>query len=411
MTAEIVRYDNGPGPTPATTNSHTTPAAIDSWTDVIADVAKLAQHIADTDFVPQAMRGKPAAIAAAILAGREAGVGPMTALQHIHIIKGKPGQSAQLMRQLVLAAGHDIRYIETTDTRCVIEGRRRGEQEWSRVSFTADQAKKARIDLGGYPEDKLVARATTRLCRRKFADCIGGVPYTVEELEDGTDGDNVEVDEPADTKPAKPKRTAQRKTATRKATTSKTTNTAATPPAEPDGPPLPDEDDTTQSPDAPVTPAQLTKLHAIFTEHNITDRTERLRISSRVVNRQLDTSKDLTLTEAGALIDTLERCADTADFHHALDHLLDNTDTTDSTFAFPDDFDENTAADLVRIVTSDRRRTNPTALTDTEQTDLQLLTHLFTRDALTVGPGPSLVTPEGVNVTLDQIRTLNPTST
>jgi hypothetical protein len=313
---ELVRYDTNH--TPAAVEPALTPA-IDSWTQVIADVAKLAQHIADTDFVPAAMRGKPAAVAAAILAGREAGVGPMTALQHIFVIKGKPGQSAQLMRQLVLSAGHEIRYVETTDTRCVVEGRRRGEQEWSRVSFTADQARKAKIDLGGYPEDKLVARATTRLCRRKFADCIGGMPYTVEELEDG----DYDHDTPDITEPEPPPEPAKRRTARRKNATPKATKPPPAPP-EPEEPELPDDDKS----DAPITPAQLTKLQAIFTENKV-PRDLRLRISSVIIDRELDTSKDLTLSEAGVLIDTLERAAATGDFDTAVMRLVGATEHTD----------------------------------------------------------------------------------
>jgi hypothetical protein len=319
---ELVRYDTNH--TPATVEPALTPA-IDSWTQVIADVAKLAQHIADTDFVPAAMRGKPAAVAAAILAGREAGVGPMTALQHIFVIKGKPGQSAQLMRQLVLSAGHEIRYVETTDTRCVVEGRRRGEQEWARVSFTADQARKAQIALGGYPEDKLVARATTRLCRRKFADCIGGMPYTVEELEDG-DYDH-ETPDTTEAQP-EPKPTKPRRTARRKNTTPKPPKTAKPQPAPPEPeaaePELPDDDKS----DPPITPAQLTKLQAIFTENKV-PRDLRLRISSVIIERELATSKDLTLSEAGVLIDTLERAAATGDFDTAVMRLVGATEHTD----------------------------------------------------------------------------------
>lgn len=82
---------------------------VDSWANVVGQVAELARGIAGTDFVPDAMRGKPAAVTAAILTGRELGVGPMTALAHIHIVKGKPGQSAQLMRSLIFSAGHQLR--------------------------------------------------------------------------------------------------------------------------------------------------------------------------------------------------------------------------------------------------------------------------------------------------------------
>jgi hypothetical protein len=302
---------------------------IDSWIAVVGDVAKLASHISDTAFVPDALRGNAAAVAAAILSGREAGVGPMASLQNINVIKGKPGQSALLMRQLALSAGHHIRYVETTDTRCVVEGRRRDEGTWGKVVFTADQARRARIDLGGYPEDKLVARATARLCRRMFADAIGGTPYTVEELEDGVDTDIIDAT-PAPAAVDPPKRTAQRRT------TPKTRPAAADPipppPADPiataeDLPPLPgepgfaeawrgsvarvddDEPVVVHAEDRPITDPQMRKLQTVFTKHDVRARGDRLLIATQLAGREFDSAKDLTTGEASVVIDTLERVA------------------------------------------------------------------------------------------------------
>jgi hypothetical protein len=78
-------------------------------------------------------------------------------------------------------------------------------------------------------------------------------------------------------------------------------------------------------PDVLITPPQLRKLQAIFTEHNI-DRDMRLRISSRIVDRDVGSAKELTLQEAGVLIDTLERLAEADDFKGALQELVDATD-------------------------------------------------------------------------------------
>ncbi len=158
---------------------------IDSWIAVASDVIKIAKVIYDTPFVPEGLRGSEPAVAAAILAGREMGLGPMTSLQHIHVIKGKPGQSALLMRALIQARGHKWEDVDVSDTRAVVKGCRKGESAWAEASFTADQARKAGIDLGKYPQDKLYARAAVRLARRKFADVIMGMPYSAEELEDG----------------------------------------------------------------------------------------------------------------------------------------------------------------------------------------------------------------------------------
>ena len=199
-------------------------ADTDSWTTVLAEVADLAGKIANTPFVPDGLRGSVPAVAAAILTGRELGLPPLTSLANIHVIKGKPALSASLMRALILAQGHQLETVDISDTRAVVRGRRRGESEWEEASFTADQAKRAHIDLGGYPQDKLYARATSRLARRKFADVIAGMPYSAEELDDGLAVDT-ETGEVAAIEAAKP-RTAQRKA-----------RTQSPPPAQPTAPP------------------------------------------------------------------------------------------------------------------------------------------------------------------------------
>ncbi len=204
-----------PAPVAVPANGHND---FDSWIAVAAQVIKLAHEICDTPFVPDGLRGSAPAVAAAILSGRELRLPPITALQHTHVIKGKIGHTALLMRALIMAEGHDWQDVDVSDVRAVVKGRRKGEAEWAEASFTADQARRAHIDLGGYPQDKLYARATVRLARRKFADVILGMPYASEELEDGevpgdvpapADGQNGNGQEPP--KPAA--RTARRRTA------------------------------------------------------------------------------------------------------------------------------------------------------------------------------------------------------
>jgi hypothetical protein len=283
-----------------------TVAHYDSWVPVLAPVIELAQAICNTDFVPESFRGNATATAAAILTGRELGIGPMASLRHIHVVKGKPGQSAELMRSFVFAAGHQIRYPEMTDSRCVVEGRRKNEQEWTRISFTADQARRAKIDLSSYPEDKLVARATSRLCRRLFADCIGGLP-TVDELEDFEDG---VIDTPAgDTESQQPaRRTARRRTTVTAPAPAAATNGEAPAPAEPAGPPLPGEDGYDTAPNK-ASAEQLGMLRAKFTELDVEDRDRRLAVVCKILDRPVESSTDLTAVEAGVVIDTLSHLA------------------------------------------------------------------------------------------------------
>ena len=328
------------------------PTKLDQWVLIVRDVSTLASQIADTPFVPESMRGNPAAVVAAILTGREAGVGPMTSLQHIHIVKGKPGQSGQLMRQLVLSAGHSIRYVETNDTRCVVEGRRRGEDRWERVTFTADQARRAKINLGDYPEDKLVARATVRLCRRLFADCIGGMPYTVEEL---ADGDVPTMDAQAEPGTAKPPAAPSGKRTAKRRTPAKAAAERADSVTEPDqstavltqswgnegtGPPLPGEDgyentggpapDAAQQTSNEVTRAQLNKLHTQLGEFGVDQRADKLTTVALLVKRpDLASSTDLTRTEASSVIDLLERLAQQDNPAQALDAVLASFEEAD----------------------------------------------------------------------------------
>jgi hypothetical protein len=190
----------------------------DSWITVVRDIIRIADVIYDTPFVPDGLRGSSPAVAAAMLAGREMGLGIMTSLANIDVIRGKPTQKALLMRAMILSRGHKWQDADVTDTRAVVRGCRKGESEWTEVAFTADQAKRAGIDLGRYPADKLYARATSRLARRKFADVIMGMPYSAEELEDG----DVPGDVPAPAagqngngqqQPKPAARTARRKTA------------------------------------------------------------------------------------------------------------------------------------------------------------------------------------------------------
>jgi hypothetical protein len=295
---------------------------MDSWIAVCSDVIKVANVICDTPFVPDGLRGSGPAVAAAILAGRELSLGPMTSLANIHVIKGKPALSAVLMRALVQAQGHQWQDGDVTDTRAVVRGRRKGEAEWTEVTFTADQAKKAGIDLGKYPQDKLYARATSRLARRKFADVIAGMPYSAEELEDGPDAAAVEAPAAAENGHAPAQRTAQRRqrrqvAAERPVAAVPDEKPASGPAAAtgPDLPPLPGEDEPEPDAidkDAPgsVSKAQLTKLGAIFTDYGFkaAERQQRLTVASQITGRELESSADLSLNEARALIDTLESC-------------------------------------------------------------------------------------------------------
>lgn len=325
---------------------------VDSWISVISDVAKFADYISHTEFVPAALRGKPAAIAAAMLAGREAGVAPLRSLAHMHMVDGRPSMSAEQKRAQAMAAGHEIVYLETSSVRCVVKGRRRDSENWSTVTWTMDDAKKA--ELAGksnwrkHPRRMLEARATGELCDMLFPDATGGMA-TYEELADDSDATGITASD----QPANRRRTAQRKsTPTPAGRAGSAAAPAETPPPDPPAssttgpPPLPGEDGYADSPttpeptenptpdqpetaadsdgpDGPVTKPQLTKLHTVLSEIGIEDRDDRLNAASAIVGRRLNSSSELTRHEARTLIDTLEAMGNSSDPLGNLTELLD----------------------------------------------------------------------------------------
>lgn len=147
---------------------------------------KLAQRIAKTEFVPQSFRNRPDAVLAAILTGREIGIGPMQSLQSINVIQGKPTLAPELMRALVFRAGHRIDVIEHSETACKMHGVRADSGAEASVTWTMDDAQRAKLAGKGawltYPRAMLLARATSELCRLLFPDVIAGCSYTAEEI-------------------------------------------------------------------------------------------------------------------------------------------------------------------------------------------------------------------------------------
>lgn len=145
-----------------------------------------AKTLAVSDLLPDGLRGKPGNVFMAIMQGLDLGLRPMQALQLIDVIKGKPCIKAEGMRALIVSAGHEIRVVELTDEKCVVEGRRKGSDEWVQASFTAAQANTAGLkgdNWTKYRQDMLLARASSRLSKTFFADVINGLASTEDMLD------------------------------------------------------------------------------------------------------------------------------------------------------------------------------------------------------------------------------------
>lgn len=186
-------------------------STLGQWARDARDAHSIAQSLARTSFVPKEMQNRPELVTAAILTGQELGLEPMASLRSIDIIQGVPAMRANTMRGLVQAAGHEVWVDEdSSETRAIVYGRRKGSDIVQRSVWTMDRARNlglaGRDNYRKQPGAMLVARGTAEVCRLVAADVLLGMPYAVEELDEGEQS-------PPKT-PAKPgtrKRTAQRK--------------------------------------------------------------------------------------------------------------------------------------------------------------------------------------------------------
>lgn len=168
------------------------PSELMQWALDAAEAHKIAQSLVKTAFVPESMRGKADEATAAILTGQEIGLAPMAALRSIDIIAGTPAMRAHALRGLVQSKGHEVWVEESTATRAIVAGRRKGSEQVQKSVWSMDRAKGLKIDQKEnwrkQPQAMLIARATAELCRLIASDVILGIPYAVEELgdDDGT---------------------------------------------------------------------------------------------------------------------------------------------------------------------------------------------------------------------------------
>lgn len=182
-------------------------SALVEWANGARAASGIAQSLAQTPFVPQSMQGKPGLVTAAILAGFELGLQPISALRSIDVIQGTPAMRAHAIRGLVQSRGHDVWVEESTETRAIVCGRRENSDRVQKSTWTLDRARGLAL-LGKdnwrkQPQAMLIARATSELCRMIASDVLLGLPYSAEEI-----ADSGEQESPVE---APKKRTAKRK--------------------------------------------------------------------------------------------------------------------------------------------------------------------------------------------------------
>jgi hypothetical protein len=152
---------------------------------------KAASELAKSNIIPASFRGKPADCFVALEYGAELGLPPMSALQNIYVVNGRPTLSAQGMAGLVKRrADYNGMQLNSSPQKAVCVVKRRlpsGAVEEHTGEFTFTQAQVAGLtgkdNWKGYPQQMLEARAIAFAMRKAYPDVLAGI-YTKEEAED-----------------------------------------------------------------------------------------------------------------------------------------------------------------------------------------------------------------------------------
>lgn len=256
--------------------------------------------LAQSGLLPDAYKRQPANVLLAMELGEALRIPPIQAINGVNVIKGKPSMSADLMAAVVRRAGHALRITETWDPLTVTAEVIRADDPEFTFRAVWDEKKARTAGLWGkgnwstYASQMLRARAISEVCRQAASDALMGVIYTPEELGATSHGAGDSGGEwpAADPTPETPHLTGGEEIAD----------------AEMVEDPEPAAE---REPAVPAaTKAQLTALHTLLTKLDITDRDAGLEVISNLAGRAVESSKDLTKTEATMLIDALKHDVD-----------------------------------------------------------------------------------------------------
>ena len=164
----------------------------------------LAKLIAESDLAPKDYKSKPGNVLIAVQMGQEVGLSPMSAIQNIAVINGKPGLYGDAGKALLLSHGliieeDDVEVIRKTGMgRCRIT--RPGHPPCERT-FSREAAKVAGL-LGksgpwtSYPERQMAWRAFWFAARDIASDLLRGLAGA-EEIRDITERDITPMTRPS----------------------------------------------------------------------------------------------------------------------------------------------------------------------------------------------------------------------
>lgn len=157
----------------------------------LSEAQEMSETFSKSQLLPEHFRGKPADVFLAISLGLELGLPPVTALQSVYVVHGRPGLYADAMVALVLASGlaEYFHLVEMTPAKAVWETKRRGAPQATRIEITIEQARIAgwasqNKKYDTEPDVMLSARAKSRLAKQVYPDVLKGIA-SVEEIRDG----------------------------------------------------------------------------------------------------------------------------------------------------------------------------------------------------------------------------------
>ena len=152
--------------------------------------------------LPDAIK-TPEAAAVIMIKGRDLGLPPMEAFEHLHVINGTVGYSALYMRRRFFEKKPDALWeiVEQNEMVCTIRTARKKGDKVQEFSYTMEDAQRAGLTnptkngkpsmYTKHPTEMLFARCTTNAIRAVHPEVMGSVSYSTEELQGIVDTENV----------------------------------------------------------------------------------------------------------------------------------------------------------------------------------------------------------------------------
>jgi len=146
------------------------------------EAGKMANWLAQSTLIPDALRGKAGDVLVVMMTGRELGLSTMQALRNISVIKGKSVMSAELMVAKVVSHAEVCTYfhlIESTEDEASYKTLRVGSPEPTAMRYTKREAALAGLAdkpvWQKHPAAMLRARCSSALARAVYPDLVAGI--------------------------------------------------------------------------------------------------------------------------------------------------------------------------------------------------------------------------------------------